>query len=134
MATPEWPVLAKSPASTPMPARVALATKSYAGFDGDIFERSVALIAVELVGLCVVGYQKIGPASIFVFEDRVIEQGDAERFGTAIKDAAGCGHVLECAVAAVVKQPAGFAAIGFRSAIGFVFSVEATKDIAVGRP
>ena len=39
-----------------------------AGFDGDIFERAVALIAVELVGLRVVGDEKVGPAVAIVVE------------------------------------------------------------------
>ena len=53
----------------------------------------------------------------------LIEHGNAERFGAAIENAAGGGHVLKCSVAAIVKQPAGLAAIGLGRAVGLMFSV-----------
>ena len=65
-------------------------------------KRSVAVVAIELVGLSVVGDDKVRPAVLIV-----IEQGDAERFRTAVEDAAGRGDVFESAVTAIVEEPAG---------------------------
>ena len=53
-------------------AGFAFGAEGDAGFDGDVFERAVALIAIELVGLGVVGYEKVGPAVAIV-----VEHGDA---------------------------------------------------------
>src|ERR1700685_3927814 len=101
-------------------AGFSFGAECHAGFDGYVLETAIALIAIEFVGLRVVGYQKVGPAIAIV-----VEHGDAERFGTGIKDAALGGHVFEPAVAAIVEEPASLAAIGFGRAIGFVFSIEA---------
>ena len=43
-------------------------------------------------------------------------------------------HVFECAVAAIVKQPAGLAAIRFGRAVGLLLAVEAAEDVVLGRP
>ena len=100
-----------------------------AGFDGHILESAVALIAIELVGLGVVGDEQVGPAVAIV-----VEHGDAERFRTGVEDAALGGDVFESSVAAIVKEPAGFAAVGFGRAIGFVLAVEAAENVVLGGP
>ena len=33
-----------------------------------------------------------------------------------------------------MKQPTGLTAVGFRCAIGFVFAIQAAKDVVLGRP
>src|SRR5439155_3965309 len=52
----------------------------------------------------------------------------------AVEHAAGGGNVLEGAVAAIVKQPAGIAAIGFRRAIRLVRAIETAKHVVFRRP
>ena len=64
----------------------------------------------------------------------VVQHGDAQRFRTAVEDAARRSDIFECAVAAIAKQPAGLAAIGFGRAVGFVLAVEAAEDVVFGRP
>ena len=44
------------------------------------------------------------------------------------------GDVFESSVAAIVEEPAGFAAVGFGRAVGFMLSVEAAEDVVLGRP
>ena len=110
-------------------ARFAFAAEGDSGLDGGIFEGAVALVAVKLVGLSVVGDEQIGPAVAVL-----VEQGDAERFRTAVEDSAGGGDIFERAVAAIVKQPAGCSAIRFGRAVGLVFAVEAAEDVGFGRP
>ncbi len=56
-------------------AGFSVGAESEACFDGGIFEFSVAQIAIEFVGLSVVGDEKIGPAILIE-----VEHGNAERF------------------------------------------------------
>jgi hypothetical protein len=49
-------------------AGFALGAKSQSNLDGCIFERSVVLVAIQLVGLSVVRDQQIGPAILLVIE------------------------------------------------------------------
>ena len=49
-------------------AGFSFGAERYAGFYGNIPERAIALIAIELVWLGVIGYQKIGPAVAIVIE------------------------------------------------------------------
>ncbi len=77
----------------------------------------------------IVSDKKIGPAVLIE-----IEHGHAKRFGAGIENSTRRGDVFECAVASIVKEPAGFAAIRFGRAIGFVFSVEAAENVVLGRP
>ena len=83
-------------------ARLAVFAEGHAGAHGNVFEGAVAQIAVELVGLRVVGDQEVRPAVAVV-----IEQGHAQRFRSGVEDAALGGDILERAVAAIAKQPAG---------------------------
>ena len=110
-------------------ARFSFGAEGDAGFHGDVLECAIALIAIELVGLRVVGYEQIGPAVAIV-----IEHGDAQRFRAGVKDAALGSDVLKSSIAAIVKKPASLAAVGFRRAVGFVFSVEAAENVVLGRP
>src|SRR6202142_4193846 len=86
--------------------RLALAAEGERDFDRAIFERSVALVPVQLVGLSIVCHEQIGVSALVI-----VEHGDAEGFRTAVEDAAGGGDVLEGTITAIVKQPAGLAAI-----------------------
>src|SRR6266851_3032156 len=56
-------------------AGLSVGAESEACFNGGIFEFSVAQIAIEFVGLSVVGDEKIGPAILIE-----VEHGNAERF------------------------------------------------------
>src|SRR5882757_334063 len=110
-------------------AGLSVRAESKAGFDGSVFELSVAQISIQLVRLSVIGDEKIWPAVLIK-----VEHGHAERFGTGVENSAGRGDVFKSAVAAIVKQPASLAAISFRSAIGFIFSVKAAEDVVFGGP
>ena len=113
-----------------MPARALPSSlKATPGAHRDVFERAVALVAVELVGLRVVGDQQIRPAIAIV-----IEHGDAQRFGRGVEDAALGGDVFERAIAAIAKQPAGGAVISLRRAVGLVLAVHAAEDVVLRRP
>src|SRR5580658_8271450 len=101
-------------------ASLALAAEGESSFYRGVFERAVALIAIELVGLGVVGDEQIRPAVVILIEKR-----NPQRFGAAVENSTYGRHVLEGSIAAVVKQPAGLAAIGLGRAIRFVLAVEA---------
>ena len=92
-------------------------------------KRAVAQVAIELVGLRVVGDEEVGPAVLVV-----VEQRDAERLRARVEDAARGGDVLEGAVAAVAEQPAGVAAVRLGRAVGLLLAVEAAEDVVLGRP
>ena len=110
-------------------ARFAFGAEGQPGLHGYVSEFSVMKIAVKLVGLGVVGDEQVGPAILVV-----VQHGHTERFRTAVEDAAGGCYVFEPAVAAIVEQPAGIAAIGFGRAIRFVCAIEAAKHVVFGRP
>ncbi len=107
----------------------AVGAEGDARVHGDFFEGTVTVVAIKLVGLRVVRDDEVGPAVLIV-----VEEGDAQRFRTAVEDSAGRCDVFESSVAAIVEKPAGLSAIGFRSAIGLVFAVETAKHVVVGRP
>ena len=130
IATPGMPELSKSATSTPIPARALPSLlKASPASTADVLECSVALVAVELVGLRVVGDEQIGPAVAVI-----VEQRDAERLRTAVENSAARGDIFKRSIAAIVKQPAGRSAIRFGRAIGFVLAVEAAEHIVLGRP
>ena len=110
-------------------ARLAVFAESHAGLHGDILERSVALIAIELVRLRIVRDEKIRPAVAIVIEHR-----DAERFRRGVEDSALRRHVLKRAVAAIVKEPAGGTMERLGRAVGLVLSIHAAEHIMLGRP
>src|ERR1700721_2291600 len=64
----------------------------------------------------------------------IIEESDAEGFGTGVKNAARGGNVFESAIAAIMKKPAGFAAVGFGSAVGFLLSIQAAENVMLRGP
>ena len=109
--------------------RLAIVAERDAGCERDVPEAAVALIAIELVRLCVVGDEDVRPAVLIV-----IEQRDTERLRAGVEDAAGRGHVLEGAVAAIAEQPAGLAAVRLRRAVRLLLAVEAAEDVVLGRP
>ena len=112
-----------------MPARALPSALNASRVDGDLLERAVSQVAIQLVGLGVVRDEQIRPAVLVVVQHR-----DAERFRAGIEDAARRRDVLEGAVAAIVKQPAGVAAVGFGRAVRLLLAVEAAEDIVLGRP
>src|SRR5207247_2665472 len=73
--------------------------------------------------------EEVGPAVPVV-----IQHGHAQGLRTAVEHAAGGGNVLEGAVAAIVKQPAGIAAIGFRRAIRLGRAIETAKHVGFRTP
>ena len=92
-------------------------------------ERAVAVVDVELVGLCVVADDDVGPAVLIRVED-----GDAQAFGGGVEQAGFLRGVFEGAVAAIVPEADGSALVGFRRAVGFRFAVEGAVEIGFGRP
>ena len=103
IAMPGVPELSKSAASTPMPARALPSSlNATPARNRDVFEGSVAQIAVQFVRLRVVGDQEVRPAVAIV-----VQQGHAQRFRRAVEDSALRGHIFKDAVSAIAKQPAG---------------------------
>src|SRR5579859_4871030 len=92
-------------------ARYTVFAKGDAGQHRFLRKRSVAIVAIELVGLRIVRKQEIRPAVAIVIEHR-----DAERFRSRIAQARYFRDVFENAVAAVVPEPHGSALIRFGSA------------------
>src|SRR5271166_1718927 len=110
-------------------ARFSFAAESEPGLDGGIFEGAIALVAIELIRLRVVGDKEVGPA-VVIF----VEQCHAERFRTAVEDSATGGDVFECAVAAIVEEPAGGPPICFGRAVRLVLAVETAEHVRFRRP
>src|SRR5262249_33303845 len=108
-------------------AGFALCAERQASIDSNIFELSICQVAIELVGLRIIGDKEIGPAILIEIED-----SNAERFRAAVKNAAVGGDVFKCAVAAIVEEPAGVAAIRLWRAIGFLLAVETAEHIVFG--
>src|ERR1700722_5584050 len=90
-------------------AGFSFSTERKPSFHRGIFECAIALIAIKLVGLSVIGHEQIGPAVIVV-----LEQCYSQRFGAAVENSARRRHIFERAIAAVMKEPAGGPAIRFR--------------------
>ena len=130
IATPDFPERSKSPGvHAHSRAGFAVAAEGQPGFHRDIFEFSVVQIAIEFVGLRIVGHQQVRPAVLIVIKHR-----HAERFRAAVENPAAGGDILKRSVAAIVKQPASIAAIGFRRAIRFVHAIQAAENIVLRRP
>src|SRR5277367_1710623 len=85
-------------------ARDSVFAVGHACGGGDIGESSVAVVAVEFIGLRVVGFEYIRPAIAVVVQD-----GDAQGLGGGIGDAGLRAHFLKTAAAQVVKQAAALA-------------------------
>ena len=84
---------------------------------------------VQLVRLGVVGHEQVRPAVVVI-----VEHGDSERFRAGVEDAGVRRDVFERAVAAVVEEPAGLAAIRFRGAVLLLLSVDRAENVQLGRP
>src|SRR5258707_1327745 len=80
-------------------ARLAVFTEGDTGAHGDLLKLSVAQVAVELIGLGIVGYEEVGPAVLII-----IEHGDAERFGGGVKQAGLGGDIFKAAIAFVAEE------------------------------
>src|SRR4029077_18597149 len=94
-----------------------------------IFESSIALVAIKLIGLGIVGYQQIWPTILVV-----VEHGDAQRFGAAVENSTGCSRVLESSVAAVAKKPASLSPVSFGRAVRFSLSIETAENVVLRGP
>jgi hypothetical protein len=110
-------------------AGYAVFTEGDSSDDGFFGESAVAIVAIELVGLGVVGEEEIGPAVIVVVND-----GDTESFGGGIAEAGFVGDVLEGAVAAIVPEADGRALVGFGRAVRFAFAVERAIEVGFDGP
>src|SRR3984885_681846 len=110
-------------------ARFAFIAEGETRVHSGILERTVALVAIKFIGLRIVGDQQVGPSAA-----SVVEHCDPQRLRTAVENAAGGRDVLKSSVAAIVKQPAGLAAIRLGCAIRLVLAVEAAEHIAPRRP
>ena len=107
----------------------ALLAERHAGLETQLGEGAVAVVAIELVRLRVVGDEDVGPAVLIV-----IEQRDAERLRRHVEEAGLGGDVVEGAVAFVAIEPRRAAAIGLRRAVALRLAVDAAEDIALRRP
>src|ERR1035437_8768628 len=105
-------------------ARFAVVAEGHAGAHRDVFESAVAQVAIELVGLRVVGDEEVWPAIAVE-----IQQGYAQRFRRAVEDAALGRDIFERAVAAVAEEPAGLAVIGFGRAIRLALAIHAAENV-----
>jgi hypothetical protein len=95
----------------------------------NLVKRSVARIAVELIGLRVIGDKQVGPAIQVIVEHR-----HPQRLRAGVEQSRlGC-DILESAAAQIAKQPAGGAAVGFRSAVGLLLAVESAAYVLLRRP
>ena len=110
-------------------ARHAVFAERHAGRHAFFGERAVAVVAVQLVGLRIVGDEQIRPAVAVVIEHR-----DAQRLAGGIADAGLLGHILELAVAQIVIQLRRRALVGFRRAVRLGRAVERAPQIALGGP
>ncbi len=107
----------------------AVFTEGDAGGDSLLLEGAVLLVQVELVGLGVVGEENVGPAIVVVVED-----GDAEAFGSGVKEAGFLGGIFELAAAQVVPEARGGSPVGLGRAVGLVGAVEGAVDVGLRRP
>ena len=98
----------------------------YASSNGDIRKGAVVIVVVKLVGLGVVGHEKVQPAIVVV-----VEQGHTQRFAGGIVEAGAPGYVFKSSVAPIVKERRAFAFVGLRRAVGFILIVE--RAVLVGR-
>ena len=95
----------------------------------DIFERAVAQVAIQLIGLRIVRDQNIRPAVPIV-----IEQRHTQRFRGGIENAALRRDIFKRSVAAIAKQPAGGAVICLRRAVRLALAVDTAINIVLRRP
>jgi hypothetical protein len=64
----------------------------------------------------------------------IVKHGNAQRLRAAVENSTRGCHILKGSIPAIVKQPAGFSAVGLGCAIRLVLPVEAAKYIVFGRP
>src|SRR6202021_3976970 len=104
-------------------ARPAFSAEGETRVHSDILECTVALIAIEFIGLRIVGDQQVGPSATLV-----VEHCDPQRLRTAVENAAGGRDVLKRSVAAIVKKPAGLAAIRPGCEIRLVLAIQTAAN------
>src|ERR1051326_362370 len=109
------------------PARHSIFAVGYAGGHAFLMESAVAQIAIELVGLGIVGHEEVGPAIAIE-----IEHGHAEGLAGGIAEPGALAGFLEASATEVVVQPGTRALVGFRRAIGFGGAVERAPQIVLG--
>ena len=110
-------------------ARPALLAEREPGLQTELGEGAVAVVAIQLVRLRVVGDEHVRPRV-----EVVVEQRDAERLRGRVEQTRLRRHVLERAVALVAEQPRRRAAIGLRRAVRLLLAVHAAEDVGLGRP
>ena len=110
-------------------ACAAVFTEGHAQRHGRFGERAVAVVAIELVRLRVVGNEQVGPAVGIHVEHR-----HAERFRRRVEDAALGRDIFKRAIALVAEQPAGGAAIRLGCAVRLGLAVKRAMHVLLGRP
>src|ERR1019366_3499410 len=86
---------------------------------------TVLVVAVELVGLRVVGDEEVGPAVAVV-----VEEGDAQGLTGGVSEAGPLGDIFELAVAQIVVELRRCPLVGLGGAVGFGGPIERAPEIA----
>src|SRR5262249_3164620 len=110
-------------------ASFAVGAEGDSRLDAHVPERPIALIAIKLVGLSVVGDQEVGPAVLVV-----IEHGHTQRFRAAVKNPGRCCDIFKSAIPPIMKQPAGLPDVCLRRTVGLPLSIQAAEYIVLTRP
>ncbi len=92
-------------------------------------EGPLAPVAVQLVGLGVVGDEEVRPAVVVV-----VEHGHAQRLGVGVAQPRLDRDVLEGAVPAVAVQDRALPLVRLRRAVGLVGAVQRAEEVLVQRP
>ena len=111
------------------PARAPVLVEGDAGAQTPLLEGPVALVAVEAVGLGVVGHRQVRPAVAVE-----VEGGHAQRLAAVVEEAGVLRHVLEARAALVAVEAVGRAGIGLGRAVGLVDAVQRAADVGLRRP
>ena len=101
-------------------AGAAFLAERQAGLEAQLDERAVAVVAIELVGLRVVGDEDVGPGV-----GVVLDQRHAQRLRRRVEQSRLRGDVVERAVAAIAEEPRRRAAIRFGRAVRLLLAVHA---------
>src|SRR5580698_1481204 len=110
-------------------ARDTVFAEPDAGGNGALFERSVFLIEVKLIGLRVVGDQDVRPSVVVVIENR-----DAQSLRRRIVKPGLLRGVFELAVAQVMPEARRRSLVRFGRAVRLVRAIERAIEIGLLRP
>ena len=95
----------------------------------DVFERAVAAVLEELVGLRVVGHEEVRPAVVVE-----VEHDDAQRLRRGRAHAGGRRHVFEGRVAPVAIERAALPLIRLGRAVRLLVARQRAEQVGLGRP